>query len=305
MPIGIYLYEIDKSFGPNVIAEYYLTKEKVSTDVLKEFIEKLVKKEFTDATIKKDNFRYYSSEIKAESIKKNLYLGFILREDEDLVSLKSVFKGIEEKIVQNYNNDKIKMNVLLKEALNSILTLMEKLREPKMIIDTINEKTKKMLDEGKFQEARELIDLGEKVPEKLSSEIKLAEQFFNNKFYKRAKSRYLKAARLAELIQETEIVSFLRNKAERVGNFPDLLKEREDLLKDIKKLIDDLDINQLALYDNLIEPINRIMNISNTLEQDTLIETLSDLNSKIQRASRLASDLLKLDKNVREILDKT
>jgi hypothetical protein len=60
-----------------------------------------------------------------------------------------------------------------------------------MIIDTINEKTKKMLDEGKFQEARELIDLGEKIPEKLSSEINLAEQFFNEKLYKRAKSRYL------------------------------------------------------------------------------------------------------------------
>ena len=304
MPIGIYLYDIDKSFGPNIIADYYLTKEKVSTDILKEFIEKHVKKEFADATAKRDNFKYYSSEIKAENIQKNLYLGFILKEDEDLVSLKSIFKGIEEKIVQNYTNEKNKMITVLKEALNSILSLMEKLKEPKLIIETINEKTKKMLDEGKFQEARELIDLGEKIPEKLSSEIKLAEQFFNDKFYKRAKSRYLKAAQLAELIQETEIVSFLRNKAEKIGRFPELLKEREDLLKEIKKIVNELDINQLSLYEDLVEPINRIMSISNTLEQDTLIETLTDLNAKIQKASKLSNEILKLDKNVKETLDK-
>ena len=150
-PSAIFLYEIDESFGPNMLAEYYLSDIKVTKEILKEFIEKHVEKELLDALIKIDKTRYYSSKINAEPIKKdNLYLGFILRDDEDLLSLKSVFEKTEEKIVQNFSDDKKKMVALLKDNITSILGLMEKLKEPKIIIDTINEKTKKMLDDGKL-----------------------------------------------------------------------------------------------------------------------------------------------------------
>ena len=40
MPIGIFLYEIDESFGPNILAEYYLSDVKISQEILKDFIEK-------------------------------------------------------------------------------------------------------------------------------------------------------------------------------------------------------------------------------------------------------------------------
>ena len=42
----------------------------------------------------------------------------------------------------------------------------------------LNEKTKKLLDEGKLQEARELIDLGEEIPGELSVVIKEADESF-------------------------------------------------------------------------------------------------------------------------------
>jgi len=41
MPRAIILYEIDKSFGPNILAEYYLKQDdKISPEILKEFSEK-------------------------------------------------------------------------------------------------------------------------------------------------------------------------------------------------------------------------------------------------------------------------
>ena len=91
MPIGIFLYEIEKSFGPQVIADYYLTEEKVSTEILKLFNEKHIKKGLADATHREDKNLYYSSIIEAEKSKEKLYLGFILNEDEELMSLKSIF----------------------------------------------------------------------------------------------------------------------------------------------------------------------------------------------------------------------
>ena len=306
MPRAIILYEIDPSFGPNIIAEYYLKQDdKISPTILKEFSEKHDKKELVDITIREGNNRYFSKKINAESLEKeNLYLSFILQEGEDLVSLKSIFNNVEEKVVQNYTSDKSKMTQILNNAINSILSLMEKLQEPKIIKETINDRTKKMLDDGKLSEARELIDLGEEIPEKLAAEVKLADDLLNQEFYRKAKKSFLKAAELAEFVQEEEIASFLENKGEQVGFFPDLIKERENLYKEVDKIITNLEVNQLYLYNNFAEPIDRLIEISLTFEDHELVDILIKLKNNTQRASRLANELNGIDETIRDLLKK-
>ncbi|MFX1384442.1 MAG: hypothetical protein ACFFBP_18610, partial [Promethearchaeota archaeon] len=274
MPRAIILYEIDKSFGPNILAEYSLKHdEKIPQEVLKEFSEKHEKRQLLDTTIRKGDERYFSKKLNAESIEKqDLFLSFILQQDEDLVSLKSIFKNVEDRIIQNYTPDKNKMSETLKIALNSILSLIEKLQEPKIIKETINERTKVMLDDGKLSEARALIDLGEDIPTKLANEVKLADDLLNQQLYRKAKKSFLKAAELAELIQEEEIASFLENKGNQVGTFPDLIKERDNLNKEIEKIYTNLDISQLDLYDSFAEPLDRLVEISLTFEEHELID---------------------------------
>ncbi|UCD01943.1 MAG: hypothetical protein JSV23_02680 [Promethearchaeota archaeon] len=306
MPKAIILYEIDKSFGPNVLAEYYSKQnDKIPKEVLKEFSEKHVEKELLGVTIRKDDNRYFSKKINAESINKNnLYLSFILQEEEDLVSLKSIFENIEAKTIQNFTEDKKEMNEFFKNELNSILSLMQKLKEPKIIKETINERTKKMLDDGKLSEARELIDLGEEIPTKLADEVKLAEQLLNENFYKKAKKSFLKAAELARIIQEDEIALFLENKGDQVGFFPDLIKERETLYKEIEKISNDLNSTQLFMYNNFIEPIDRLIEISHAFEDHGLIDMLTKLKNYTQRASRLTKELNDLDDKIKELTKK-
>jgi len=306
MPSAIFLYEIDPSFGPNILAEYYLDiDDKVPPNILKEFSEKHKIKEVLDATVRKENIRYYSRKVNAESLQKdNIYLGFILREGEDLISLKSLFQKIEESVIQNYTSDKTNMSEVLKKTLNSALSLMEKLKEPTIVKETINEKTKQLLDEEKLQEARELIDLGEELPERLSAEVRLGEQFITEKFYKKAKRSFLKAAELAAKIQEEEIVSFLKNKAEQVGKFPDLIKEREDLYKVLEQVFNDLESNRLYLYGDLAEPIDRLLYLSNTFEEDELIKNLTELKKSTHNATQLAKELYRLDKKIKELFNK-
>ena len=303
MPIGIFLYEIDESFGPNILAEYYLSEVKVSQEILKEFIEKHINRELLDATVRMNDFKYYSSKVNADSINKsNLYLGFILKGTEDLVSLKSVFENTENNIIQNFSADKKQMTELLKDNITSILSLMEKLKEPKIITEAINEKTKKMLDDGKFEEARELIDLGEKIPEKLAAEIILADQLFMEKQYKKAKKSFEKAAELAESIQEKEIYNFLNTKATKIGTFPDLLKERELLQKDIKKEFIDLTHTQLRAYERVIPTIDKVINLTNSLEEEKAMVVLIELQSAIQKASQLYKELAVVDKQIKRLL---
>jgi hypothetical protein len=306
MPSAIFLYEMDPSFGPNILAEYYLDiDEKVPPNILKKFSEKHKNKEFLDATARKESTLYYSRKVNAESLQKNnLYLGFILREGEDLISLKSLFQKFEEAIIQNFTSDKTKMSEVLKNTLNSALSLMEKLKEPTIVKETINEKTKKLLDDEKLQEARELIDLGEEIPEKLSEEVRLGEQFLSEKLYKKAKKSFLKAAELAAKVQEEEIEIFLKNKAEQVGNFPDLIKESEELRKELEKVFSELETNRLYLYGDLAEPIDRLLYLSNTFGEDEFINTLTELKKHAHNATQLAKELFRLDKKIKELFDK-
>ena len=305
MPSGIFLYEIDKSFGPNIIADYYLSESKVTPEVLKEFADKHCKKDICDATASREDLRFYSSEVNAQSINKdNLYLGFVINEDEDLVALKSHFEKIEEEIVQNFSNDKKKMQLLLKTNLNSFLSLLEKLEEPKIIKEAINEKTKKMLDEGKLQEARELIDLGEKIPDKLSQEIKLASEYYDNGLFKKAKKSYLKAADLAEKIQETEIVEFLRKRAENVANLPDILKTLDAMNKAIRKGLDDIEVQKMNIYEAVTPLIEKNINLANSLEDEDLAKIFEELNKSCTRAARKAEELNNLNKEIIKLLKK-
>ncbi|MFX1391306.1 MAG: hypothetical protein ACFE9Z_14670 [Promethearchaeota archaeon] len=306
MPRAIILYEIDESFGPNILAEYYLKQDdKIPQIILKEFAEKHDLKQLLDVTIHKDENRYFSKKMNAEPIEKdNLYLSFILKEEEDLVSLRSIFENVDEKIIQNFSSDKNKLTQLLKDVSNSILSLMQKLQEPKIIKETINERTKNMLDEGNLSEARELIDLGEDIPEKLAEEVKLAEDFLNEALYRKAKKSFLKAAEFAKQIQEDEIASFLENKGNQVGLFPDYLKERENLYKEIEKLMSSLRVNDISFYDNFIEPLDRLIEISLIFEDHDVMNILNQIKNKVQKASRLANELNEIDEDMKLLIKK-
>ncbi|MFX1480686.1 MAG: hypothetical protein ACFFCI_21565 [Promethearchaeota archaeon] len=306
MPKAIVLFEIDQSFGPNVLAEYYLKQdEKIPPNILKEFSEKHVKKGYPDVNIRDENNRYYSNMVNTESIEKeNLYLAFILQEEEDLLSVQSAFKNIEETVLQNFSNDKKRMTETLKEGLNSVMSMIEKLKEPKIIKDILNERTKKMLDDGLLQEARELIDIGEEIPEKLAEEVKIAEQFLEGKEFRKAKKSFLKASELASVIQEEAISSFLVNKGEKVGLFPELLKEHENLNREIQKVITELDSNKLYLFEMLNDPIDRLIEISNNFEESEQSNDLTKAKNNIQRASRLAKELEGLKNKIKENFSK-
>ncbi|MFX1410923.1 MAG: hypothetical protein ACFFA6_11250, partial [Promethearchaeota archaeon] len=133
---------------------------------------------------------------------------------------------------------------------------------------------------------------------------KLGEQFLLEKFYKKAKRSFLKAAEFAAIIQEDEIVSFLENKAEQVSNFPALIKERETLHKDLQNVFNELENNKLYLYGDLAEPIDRLLYIANNLEEHELSDTLTELRKSTYNATQLAKELYRLDKKIKELFNK-
>ena len=302
MPVGIFIYEIDESFGPKIIADYYLDV-KLTQEALKTLSDKH-SRGIIDAIYKKDEHRYYSSELTHEAFEGKAYMGFILKKEEDIVSLKSLFKNIERKSAERVKSrDKKMLREFLKDTLSSIMSLLDKLKEPKIIQEKINEKTKTMIDDGKLSEARELIKLGEEIPQELAEEVREAEEYFKDKRYKKARKGYESAADLASQINEEEIVQFLNNKAEYVGNLPDLLKEQEKLMKKIEKIGTDFEQDQLRIYPRLGNLLDDLLDISNTLEDQEAIERFEGLRDLSLEASKVAKRLYKLDEKIKKILD--
>ncbi|MGV9171166.1 MAG: hypothetical protein ACOC44_01915 [Promethearchaeia archaeon] len=305
MPIGIYLFEIDKSFGPQAIAEYYLADKKLTQNILENLANKHRKKNLVDATYREGSILHYSSLIRADKIEGKKYLGFILKEEEDLLSLKSMFEDLEKEIAENYTSNKKKMREVLKETMSSILSLMEKLKEPKIIQEKINERTKVLLDEGQLQKARKLIELGEEIPDELSERVKTAESYFKEGNYKKARKNYEKAADLAKEIEEEKMVTVLLNKAKKADELPDLIDKQEDLKDDIEDELDDVEAEDYPeKYKKIITLLEEGIQVANDLGDNEKIGVLSNFKSLSEKAEKTARKLLNYNEKLKEKLKK-
>ncbi|GAG47605.1 unnamed protein product, partial [marine sediment metagenome] len=55
---------------------------------------------------------------------------------------------------------------------------------------------------------------------------------------------------------------------------------------------------------DLAEPIDRLLYLSNTFEEDELIKTLTELKKSTYNATQLAKELYRLDKKIKELFNK-
>lgn len=304
MPIGIFLYEIDESFGPNLLSEYSVKEVGITKEILKTLADKhLEKPGLKYNSLRTDTFKFYSREIKIND-KKALILGFILSTEEYVDSLFAVFDEIETKMVKNFTEDKNELKSLLKEILHARIESRDKLKEPKLIKEKMNERTKDLLDEGKIQEARELIDLGEIIPDEMAHSIKLAGDFFKAKDFRSAKKNFIRAAELAEKIGELEISKILNSRAKTAENYPIYVKEREDAYKEIKRLLQDIDLKKSNYYQQSVKSIQKIIEISNILEDYLNITELNKLVNLCNENSKLSEEIKLKDELIKDILDK-
>ena len=304
MPLGIFLYEIDESFGPNLLAEYYIKEIGLTKEILKKLGDNHLKKSNLNyVTHTKDDLKYYSKEIKVDD-KLSLYLGLITKSGEFIDSFIAVFDEIEAKIVKNFSKDKEKLKSLLREILHSRIELNEKLKEPKLIREKLNERIKDLLDEEKIQEARSLIDLGEIIPNEIAQSVNIAEESFKAQDYRNAKKHYSKAAELAEKIEELEIYKVLNEKAKTAENYPSYLRERDEAYKNIKYILGEIDSKKDGYYLQAIDIINKVVELSEKLDDDLIIADLNELINLCKNCSNLSENIRQNDEIIKDLLNK-
>ncbi len=132
-PLAIFIYEIEEGSEPRLLADYFTSNDKLPPEAIEELSKKHSK--LVDAVYKKGDFRYYSSIIQSLNLpQKKVYLGFVLKLDEDIPSLKGYFEYLETIIVKDFdvhvNEEKNELQNILKEGLTAILNGSVKIQEP-------------------------------------------------------------------------------------------------------------------------------------------------------------------------------
>ncbi len=137
-PIAIFVHEIEKGIDPTLLAEYFSTGDTLPPETLKQLAEKHSK--LVDAVYMKGDLKYYSSVVQSLNLpNKKLYLGFVLKKSEDVVTLKSTFEKLETIIFVGYDKlkqDKALLEKILKDELATIANEAEKSKKSESVQKT-------------------------------------------------------------------------------------------------------------------------------------------------------------------------
>lgn len=243
MPAGCFLIEINSKSVAKVIQTYYESPEE-SIDIDDNLILQLrmglsEKRLFT---LLKSDFSIvsYLADFRREKERMNLITGVVL----------SRVSGDDP---NNFlENIKMVSEIMLKEPGTSLENIYEEYFEtPSIVLNQrelelrLKNRVKKLNKDGKFEEAKKLLDKMKKIPKKLFKANKSGEMALKEKNYERAEFEFKKAVKFAQqLKEEKDLADTLLNKAKIVKQIPKLLEKREKILDQAKKSlrIDRLDL---------------------------------------------------------------
>ncbi len=186
-PIAIFVHEIEEGADSTLLAEYFSTGDTIPPQVLKQLAQKHSK--LVDAVYIVGDLKYYSSVVQSLKLpKKKLYLGFVMKKNEDIVALKSTFEKLETIIMLDYDKlkrDKSLLENILKDEFSTIPSDAKKAESPikkRDVIPKINdERTKKegLKNKPEIKIAEILTPL--KRSQELEKKIQEAAYFFSRK----------------------------------------------------------------------------------------------------------------------------
>ncbi len=205
----------------------------------------------------------------------------------------------KQKVIDGIGGD---LNSTIKKIFEQSLDLEEKLRDPKLVKERIIKKTNKLLDDGNFQRAQELIALAEKIPDRLAVAVKSGDVALKKENYKQAEKSYKQAADLANEISEPEMEAALLLKAEKAKTFPGLQKDQKSAILKLEKPFSSLDKRVRSVYRVGLDAIDDAIKISDKLEDDPTIQSLKELEELTEEAKELSRDLDAIDSKIRAAL---
>lgn len=179
------------------------------------------------------NYQFYSikEELKENKQTRSFIGGIILSKDEEQsTGLKDPLQGFLNQMMEERNKNLDILQESIKNAYETSFQQKKDILDIKELEKRLTDKVKALTIKGKFDDANLLLDKMKKIPNRLMAAYQAGEECVKRKDYEKAEKEYENAAKLAEELDEKDLVKFFKDRAKIARRIPDLLKRREDYL---------------------------------------------------------------------------
>lgn len=258
MPKGCFAILLPSESDYKVLGYYFKEKSldfEITSDLFLRLNLDHSKNEFSLLKLKNVIIESYIYKFKGKLSRKafGIIIGILLKEDEDpekfMVPLKNSAIAIEKINFLEISVDLFE--VKLKKIYAEFLETLTDVLNANALKEGIINRTKEMLSGGKKERkiAQLLLQkVEDNVHIKISEFYKSAENALKYLDYERASKFFMKAADIAEELFDEELAKSLKERAKLSINIPDLMKKREDIIKEAISALRKLDIHAAYIY---------------------------------------------------------
>lgn len=251
MPIGCFLIEIDSTSKPMLKGTYY-ENESETVEIDNNLILKL-RMGLSDKkldTIVTPNYTImsYIMDFKKEKANHQSITGVILKPSDNPNNFRNQIKAAADSLTKGINSSNEEIKDQLKSIYNELFETPTVLLNQAELEVRLKERVKQLTKEGKFDKAKEMLDLIKKVPKKLFEANKNAEQAIEANDLDTAERELKKAQKFAEDLGEFEQAKLLAERAKIVKQIPKLEEARKDEIKKAKESLRKDDFHEAYIH---------------------------------------------------------
>ncbi|MBD3350353.1 MAG: hypothetical protein GF364_02600 [Candidatus Lokiarchaeota archaeon] len=234
MPVGCFIVEIDPKSKPVIKAMHYSEEEekkKINDNIILKL--RLGHSETKLYTYLSPELSIvsYLTEFKRGKNPFQMILGVILKSSDNPTNFREQVKIASDEILPMLKDNDGALSKKLDALYDEYFETPTVLLNQKELEARLKDRIKKLNKAGKFDEAKKMLDLMKKIPNKLFKSNKKAEKAIQHNDLDSAEKELKKAIKYAEELGEKEQASVLKEKAKLVKQIPKLQEKRKKELK--------------------------------------------------------------------------
>ncbi len=252
------------------------------------------------------NVRHFPLKYNASTLGSNeegdtFHLISILDISESLEIVKTISSEIKRNLLENIH-DKSYLTTKLRTIFEAKVNILEKVTNSEILTKNLSGKANKLIDDGNFEQAQDLIKLAKEIPAKFTEHYEKSKRDTKTGNFRGAEKSLLHCYDLAGKMNDLPLQHYIKLKIEAVKQIPSAQKELKSQMNRISKDLGKY-INYLP-YKAQIKKLNRCDELADILEDDEQLDQLAELEEKIIIANSLVEKLTVVERNIKIIIEK-
>ena len=178
--------------------------------------------------------------------------------------------------------------------------ILEKVENEDILKNEIGSIANKLIDDGKYEDAKKIIKLAKEVPVKFVSAFVKSKKEVKGRHFRSAEKNLRDALNLAKKINDQSLKDYLELKIETVKKIPAYRKEVNSKYSSIVKRL--IKYNKFLSYNSQIPKLHRCMELLDKLEEDEQIDQITDLEQLLVEAQQYVRSLRDIDRKIKQIV---